>query len=113
ALEDEADVAQALIAAHGLETVVELAILLHRVLELFAVALGHSMLEVPEPFLHLQDGREGVFGLLVDGPAVLDHLFLAEISEADTSRVLNAPLVRLHLAREDAEQRRLAAAVPA
>ena len=73
--------------------------------------MPHRVGELLKPRLHLQYRPKRVFRLLVDRPAVLDHLFLAQISEANASRVTHPPAVRLHLAGEDSEEGGLSAAV--
>ena len=75
--------------------------------------MSHMLRQLLQTSFHLQHRPERVFRLLIDSPAVLHHLLLPQVTEPNSSGVMDGPAIGVHLSRQDPQERGLAAPVAA
>ncbi len=115
ALENSGNVAELVEAAHDLETLAKLAVLLHGGVLLVGLAgvggVGHERGQLGETRFHLAYPAESFLGFLEDGALGIDDVFLPQVAGAHAFGELGGALVGFHDSGKNAQQGGFAGAV--
>src|SRR5690606_8130360 len=112
ALQDFVGAVLDVVAAGGLEADAQPVVLLHERFKIDA-RLGHLVLDLAHPLLHLKDRREGEPGLVAQRVIAREVRLLRQVGDAQTSSRDDLARVRMLDTGDDAEHGRLAGAVDA